>query len=40
MKVIQKELGRDDIAEVDELREQVKTAGMSEEAEEKALKGT
>ena len=38
MKVIQKELGRDDIAEVDELREQVKTAGMSEEAEEKALK--
>ena len=38
MKVIQKELGRDDIAEVDELREQVKNAGMSEEAEEKALK--
>ena len=38
MKVIQKELGRDDVAEVDELREQVKTAGMSEEAEEKALK--
>ncbi len=38
MKVIQKELGRDDIAEVDELREQVKEAGMSEEAEEKALK--
>ena len=38
MKVIQKELGRDDIAEVDELREQVKDAGMSEEAEEKALK--
>ena len=38
MKVIQKELGRDDIAEVDELREQVKSAGMSEEAEEKALK--
>ena len=38
MKVIQKELGRDDIAEVDELREQVKKAGMSEEAEEKALK--
>ena len=27
MKVIQKELGRDDIAEVDELREQVKKAG-------------
>ena len=38
MKVIQKELGRDDIAEVDELREQVKESGMSEEAEEKALK--
>ena len=38
MKVIQKELGRDDIAEVDELREQVKDAGMSEEAKEKALK--
>ncbi len=38
MKVIQKELGRDDIAEVDELREQVKNAGMSEEGEEKALK--
>jgi ATP-dependent Lon protease len=38
MKVIQKELGRDDIAEVDELREQVKNAGMPEEAEEKALK--
>ena len=38
MKVIQKELGRDDIAEVDELREQVKNAGMSDEAEEKALK--
>ena len=38
MKVIQKELGRDDIAEVDELQEQVKNAGMSEEAEEKALK--
>ena len=38
MKVIQKELGRDDIAEVDELRKQVKNAGMSEEAEEKALK--
>ena len=38
MKVIQKELGRDDIAEVDERREQVETAGMSEEAEEKALK--
>ena len=38
MKIIQKELGRDDIAEVDELREQVKNAGMSEEAEEKALK--
>ena len=38
MKVIQKELGRDEIAEVDELREQVKNAEMSEEAEEKALK--
>ena len=38
MKMIQKELGRDDIAEVDELREQVQNAGMSEEAEEKALK--
>lgn len=38
MKVIQKELGRDDVAEIDELREQVKNAGMSDEAEEKALK--
>ena len=38
MKVIQKELGRDDVAEIDELREQVKAAGMTEEAEEKALK--
>ncbi len=38
MKVIQKELGRDEIAEVEELREQVKAAGMPEEAEEKALK--
>ncbi len=38
MKVIQKELGRDDIAEIDELREQVKNAGMSDEAQEKALK--
>jgi len=39
MKVIQHELGRgDDVAEIDELREQVKAAGMTEEAEEKALK--
>ena len=39
MKVIQNELGRgDDVAEIDELREQIKTAGMTEEAEEKALK--
>ncbi|MFB3041671.1 MAG: endopeptidase La [Candidatus Poribacteria bacterium] len=39
MKAIQKELGRgDDFAEVDELREQIKAAGMNEEAEEKALK--
>ncbi len=39
MKVIQNELGRgDDIAEIDELREQIKAAGMTEEAEEKALK--
>ena len=38
MKVIQKELGRDDVAEIDELREQVKNAGMSDEAQEKALK--
>ena len=39
MKVIQSELGRgDDVAEIDELREQIKAAGMTEEAEEKALK--
>ena len=39
MKVIQNELGRgDDVAEIDELREQIKAAGMTEEAEEKALK--
>ena len=39
MKVIQKELGRgDDVAELDELREQIKAAGMTEEGEEKALK--
>ena len=39
MKVIQKELGRgDEQAEIDELREQVKSAGMTEEAEEKMMK--
>ena len=39
MKVIQNELGRgDDIAEIDELREQIKTSGMTEEAQEKAMK--
>ena len=39
MKAIQKELGRgDDPAEIDELREQIKAAGMTEEGEEKALK--
>ena len=40
MKAIQKELGRggDDIAEIEELREQIKAAGMNEEAEEKAMK--
>ena len=40
MKAIQKELGRgeDDFAEVEDLREQIKAAGMTEEAEEKALK--
>lgn len=39
MKVIQNELGRgDDVAEIDELREQIKASGMTEEAEEKALK--
>lgn len=39
MKAIQKELGRgDEQGDVDELREQIETAGMTEEAEEKALK--
>jgi ATP-dependent Lon protease len=39
MKVIQKELGRgDEQAEIDELREQVKSAGMTEEAEDKVMK--
>lgn len=38
MKVIQKELGREDVAEIDELREQVKALQLPEEAEEKALK--
>ena len=38
MKVIQKELGREDVAEIDELREQVKALELPEEAEEKALK--
>ena len=39
MKAIQKELGRgDDPAEIDELREQIKNAGMTQEAEEKAMK--
>jgi ATP-dependent Lon protease len=40
MKAIQKELGRggDDFAEIEELREQIKAAGMNEEAEEKAIK--
>ena len=39
MKAIQKELGQeDDIDDIDELREQVKNAGMTEEAETKALK--
>ena len=38
MKVIQKELGREDVAEIDELREQVKALALPEEAEEKALK--
>ena len=39
LKAIQRKLGRgDEIDEIDELREQVKNAGMTEEAEEKALK--
>lgn len=39
MKAIQRELGRgEEIDEIDDLREQVKEAGMTEEAEKKALK--
>ncbi len=39
LKVIQRKLGRgDEIDEIDDLREQVKNAGMTEEAEKKALK--
>ncbi len=39
MKAIQKELGRgDEQGDIDELREQIETAGMTEEAQEKALK--
>ena len=39
MKAIQKELGRgDEQGDVDELREQIEAAGMTEEAQEKALK--
>ena len=39
MKAIQKELGREEeIDDIDDLREQVKNAGMTEEAETKALK--
>ena len=39
MKAIQRKLGREDeIDEIDDLREQVKEAGMTEEAEKKALK--
>ena len=39
MKVIQRKLGRgDEVDEIDDLREQVKNAGMTEEAEKKALK--
>ena len=39
MKAIQKELGRgDEQGDIDELREQIEAAGMTEEAEEKALK--
>ncbi len=39
MKAIQKELGHEDeIDDIDDLREQVKNAGMTEEAETKALK--
>ncbi|MCG9128805.1 endopeptidase La [Candidatus Poribacteria bacterium] len=39
MKAIQRELGRDEeVDEIDDLREQVKNAGMTEDAEKKALK--
>ena len=39
MKAIQKELGRgDEQGDIDELREQIEAAGMTEEAQEKALK--
>ena len=39
MKAIQRQLGRgDEIDEIDDLREQVKNAGMTEEAETKAIK--
>ena len=39
MKAIQKELGRgDEQGDVEELREQIEAAGMTEEAQEKALK--
>ena len=39
MKAIQKELGRgDEQGDLDELREQIEAAGMTEEAQEKALK--
>ena len=39
MKAIQKELGRgDEQGDIDELREQIEEAGMTEEAQEKALK--
>ena len=39
MKAIQRKLGRDEeIDEIDDLREQIKNAGMTEEAETKALK--
>ena len=39
MKAIQRKLGRgDEMDEMDELREQIKNAGMTEEAEKKALK--
>ena len=40
LKVIQRELGQSgqDVAELEELKEKIKAAGMTEEAEEKALK--